>query len=218
MIETVSNTLDALVGWDWSTIIQALVSIWIATVATLALTTWKSQSKAQRQTDFLDDLTNSIHEFIDLMTGPIAMLKFAKIEIQSHVDPVQDDKRLKTPGAIAYIERKGEVSSKQLGELLDKIRPALSKINSCVAKGQVLGLRNYNECRNCCALITWQFDRIQAFSQVIGQTTLNWENPEVQEIVDKVLTLESDDVEKSIQEQNIKLLEFVRTNYEAIFR
>jgi len=113
MIETVSNTLDALVGWNWSAIIQALVSIWIATVATLALTTWKSQSKAQRQTDFLDDLTSSIHEFIDLMTAPIALLKFAKIEIQSHADPVQADERLKTPGAIAYIERKGEGSSKK---------------------------------------------------------------------------------------------------------
>lgn len=216
MIEIVSRTLDTLVGWDWSAIIQALVSIWVATVATLALRTWKRQSKAQRQTDFLDALTDSIHDFITLMAAPTAMVRFAKIAIQSHAEPAQVDKRLSAPGAIAYIERRGKDDSKQLGELLDKSMPALSKIRSLVAKGQVLGLRNYNECRDSCVLITWQYDRIQAFSQIIGQTTLNWENPKVQDTVDKVLSIEAEDIETSLQEQNIKLLEFVHTNYRAI--
>jgi hypothetical protein len=79
-----------------------------------------------------------------------------------------------------------------------------------------LGFRNYNECRDACELITWQYDRIQAFSQVIGETTLYWENPEVKDTVDKVLSIEAKNIEIYLQEQNIKLLEFVRTNYGAI--
>ena len=216
MIEIVSGTLDTLVGWDWSAIIQALVSIWVATVATLALRTWKRQSKAQRQTDFLDALTDSIHDFIALMAAPTEMVSFAKIAIQSHAQTSQVDKRLRTPGAIAYIERSGKDDSKQLGELLDKSRPALSKIRSLVAKGQVLGFKNYNECRDSCNLITWQYDRIQAFSQIIGRTTLYWENPKVQDTVDKVLSIEAEDIKTYLQEQNIKLLEFVHANYKAI--
>ena len=216
MSEIVSRIFDTLIGWNWSAIIQALVSIWIAIVATLALWTWKHQSKAQRQTDFLDTLTDSVHDFIILMAAPIAFVKFTKMAIKCHVDPAQVDTRLSTPGAIAYIERKGKDASKQLGELLDNIRPVLSKIRTLVAKGQVLGFRNYNECRDSCYLITWQYDRIQAFSQVIGETTLYWENPEVKETVDKVLSIEAEDIEIYLQEQNIKLLEFVRTNYGAI--
>lgn len=216
MNESVSKIFDTLVGWDWSAIIQALVSIWIAIVATLALWTWKHQYKAQRQTDFLDALTDSIHDFIIRMAAPIAFVEFTKMAIKCHADPAQVDMRLSTPGAIPYIERKGKDASKQLGELLDNIRPVLSKIRTLVAKGQVLGFRNYNECRDACELITWQYDRIQAFSQVIGETTLYWENPEVKDTVDKVLSIEAKNIEIYLQEQNIKLLEFVRTNYGAI--
>ena len=183
-------------------------------VATLALWTRKYQSTAQRQTDFLDAITDSIHDFIIQMAAPIAFVKFTKVAIKCHADPAQVDTRLSTYGAIAYIERKGKDDSKQLGELLDNIRPIVSKIRTLVAKGQVLlGFRNYNECRDSCDLITWQYDRIQAFSQVIGGTTLYWENPEVKDTVDKVLSIEVEDIEIYLQKQNINLLEFVRTNY-----
>ena len=208
--------IQTLIGLDWSAIIQALASIWVAMVATLALRTWKRESKARRQTDFLDALTDSIHDFIALMAAPIEMVKFAKIAIQSHAELSQVDKRLRTPGAIAYIERRGKEDSKQFGELLDKGMPAVSTVRSLVAKGQVLGFTNYNECRDSCALITWQYDRIQAFSQVIGQTTLYWENPNVQDIVDKALSIEAEGIKTYLQEQNIKLLEFVQANYKAI--
>lgn len=215
-METVCKISEAIVGWDWSAIIQAFVSIWIAIVATLALYTWKSQSKAQRQTDFLDTLTDSIHDFMTLMAEPIAMVKWAKFGIQGHAVISQVDRRLKTIGAIAYIEANGKSDSKKLGELLERCRPALSKIRSLWAKGHVLGFTNYNECHDSCTLITWQYDRILAFSQVIGNTTMNWENPEVQVTVDGVLAIEADDIETSLNDQNIKFLEFVRTNYQAI--
>jgi hypothetical protein len=150
------------------------------------------------------------------MEAPIEMVKFAKIAIQSHAESFPLDRRLRTPGAIACIERRGEKDSKQLGELLDKSMPALSRFRSLVVKGQVLGFTNYNDCRDSCALITWQYNRIQVFSQIIGQTDLYWENPKVQDTVDKALSLEAEDVKTSLQEQHVKFLEFVRTNYKTI--
>ena len=66
------------------------------------------------------------------------------------------------------------------------------------------------QCRDSCALITWQFDRVQALAVVIGQSTLNWENPKVCEVVDEALSIEGEDAKTSLDEGSVKLLEFVQ--------
>jgi len=209
--------IETTAGWDWSAIIQAVVSIWVAIVATLALYTWKSQAKAKRQDDFLDTLLDSTHNFIILMEGPIAMVQWVKMDMQSHADLSPADTRLNTPGAIAYITRNGENHSKQLGELLEKCRPALTKVQSLIIKGKVLGIMDDGECNEYSVLIKWPYERILGFSQVIGDTTLNWGNPEVQETVDNVLALEAEDIREYSKEQYSRFIEFVQTKYEAIY-
>lgn len=126
MVETVCKIIETHSGWDWSAIIQAVVSIWVAIVATLALYTWRRQSKAQRQADCLDTLLDSTHNFMILMGPPITMVKWVKMDMQSHADLSPADTRLTTPGAIAYIEKNGERDSKHLDELLEKCRPVLT--------------------------------------------------------------------------------------------
>ena len=173
------------------------------------------QTEGSKTNDFLDAITDSIHDFIIQMAAPIAFVKFTKVAIKCHADPAQVDTRLSTPGAIAHI-REGETYSKQLGELLDNIKPIVSKIRTLVAKGQVLGFRNYNECPDSCDLITWQYDRIQAFSVGYWWDHFVLGKSEVKDTVDKVLSIEAEDIEIYLQKQNINLLDFVRTNYLTI--
>jgi len=97
MGEFVSKILQPLYEWNWAEIVKCIVSIWVAVVATLALKTWKRQSKAQKQIDFMDDLTNSVHEFIFSLAGPIEMVKHIKIAIESYAG---------TPDLLLWPQRK----------------------------------------------------------------------------------------------------------------
>jgi hypothetical protein len=218
MFELVNKTVTFLGSWNWAEIVKGVVSIWVATVATLALKTWKRQSKAQKQTDFMDQITESVHEFISLMAAPIEMVRYVKIGIESYAGFYQLDQSLENPEAVAYIQKRGEADAKRLDEYLKPCMEPLSRIRSLVTKGQVFGFKNYNECQNACTMIMWQNDRIQALRYIIGSASLNWENPKVQESLSKVIALDPDDIEKQIQEQSVKFLSFVKDNYQTIFK
>ena len=218
MGEFVSKILQPLYEWNWAEIVKCIVSIWVAVVATLALKTWKRQSKAQKQIDFMDDLTNSVHEFIFSLAGPIEMVKHIKIAIESYAGTPDLDTEIDNPEAVAYIQRHGKEDSKRLYEYLKSCSPALTRIRSLSAKGQVLGLKNYKECYNACSMLTWQHDRIQALCYMIGSDSLYWKNPKVQEFLSKVIQLDSEEINKGIEEQNAKFLAFVKENYEVILK
>jgi hypothetical protein len=192
----------------------------VATVATLALRTWKRQSHAQKQTEFLDAITESVHEFINLIAAPTQMIKYVRIGIESFASnlPLDLDPTLENPGAVLYIQARGKEDAKQLYEYLDPCKQPLSKIRALLAKGQVFGFKNYNECQNACNMITWQYDRIQALCYILGNKSLYWKNPKVQEVLSDVISLDPADIEKQIKEHNVKFLTFVKDNYQAIYK
>jgi len=218
MCEFIKETITFLSSWNWAEVIKGIVSIWVAMIATLALETWKRQSKAQKQTDFMDEITKSVHEFIDLMAAPTEMVKYVKIGIESYAGLPELDQSLGNPEAVAYIQKQGQEDAKRLYEYLKPCTQPLSKIRSLVAKGQVFGFKNYDECQNACAMITWQYERIQALCYIIGSGSLNWRNPEVQKSLSKVISLDSGDIEKQIKEQHVKFLIFIKDNYKAIYK
>jgi len=201
--------------WNWGEIV---VSVWIATVATLALTTWKRQSKAQKQIDFMDEITDSVHEFINSMVAPIEMVKYIKIGIESYAGAPNLDPQIGNPEAVAYIQKEGKEDSKRLLEYLKSCGPSLTKICSLSAKGQVLGLKNYTDCQNACSMLTRQHNRIQVLCYQIGSTSLNWRNPKVQELLSEVLQLNHEEIKKEIEAQNVRFLTFVKENYEKIYK
>lgn len=187
MVEFVSKILQPLSGWNWAEIVKGIVSIWVATVATLALKTWKRQSKAQKQIDFMDEITDSVHEFIACIAAPTEMAKYIKIDIENCASAPHLNPEIKNPEAVAYIQTHGKEDSKKLYEYLKSCGPSLTKIRSLSAKGQVFGLKNYEDCNNACSMLIWQHDRIQALCYMIGRDSLNWGNDEVQEALSKVI-------------------------------
>lgn len=218
MCEFINRGVIMLSSWNWAEIVQGIVSIWVAGVATIALTTWKKQSKAQKQTDFLDEITEAVHEYIHLIGVPTEMVKYVKIEMESHAHSLDLDKNIENPEIVAYIQNQGKDDAKQLLEYLKPCEALLSKIRSLIAKGQVFGFKNYDQCRDACTMITWQYDRIQALWYMIGNASLNWKNSEIQKTLHKVTSLDSAEINEQIKEQNVKFLTFVRDNYEAIYK
>src|SRR3989338_5064565 len=204
MCESLSKILQLLSEWNWAEIVTGAVSIWVAAVATVALKTWKRQSKAQRQSDFMDEITNYVHEFIASMTAPTEMVKYIRIGIESHTRALNLDPEIENSSAIAYIKRNGEEDSKKLFEYLKLCDPSLTKIRSLVAKGQVLGLTNYVDCQNSERMLTWQYDRVQALCSIIGIPSLNWHNAEVQQTLTKVIQLDSEEIKKDIETYNMQ--------------
>lgn len=187
-------------------------------MATLALKTWKRQSKAQKQIDFMDEITDSVHEFINSMAAPTEMVKYIKIGIKSYAGTPDVGPKTKNSEAVAYIKKEGIEDSKKLLEYLKSCGPSLTKIRSLSTKGQVLGLKNYTDCQNACSMLTWQHDRIQPLCYLIGSPSLNWRNPEVQKLLSKVIKLDHEKIKKEIEAQSVRFLAFVKENYEKIYK
>jgi len=149
----------------------------MAIIATIALNTWRKQIKAQKHVNFLDELTDTVHAFILSMSAPVTSLRFAKIAIDAHSYVHKDSADKRNVGAIEFIKKEGKVTRESIQEQLEAVRPILSKMKTLVAKGQILGMKNYFKCQNACNMLEWSYNQIEAFSSIIGNANLNWENP-----------------------------------------
>lgn len=209
--------MNAVLNWDWSGIIQSIASVVVALVAFLALATWKQQLKAQKQTNLLDELTDTVHEYLQLMVQPTEVLKIMRIGIENHVVLPTNRDNIKNPEVVAYIESRGENDSKKLWEYIRECNSSVAKIQSLVAKGQVYGLLNYDVCKSTCKMLLWQHERLQVVAIVIGSTTMNWDHPDVQKSIDSMLTVNPEDIKVQMAEQYNKYIKFVAENYRAIY-
>lgn len=209
-------SLDAI---RWPETISALAAVGTAAIAFGALQTWKHQDKAKREAEFLDALIEAAHTYIADIPRPIMLLEFSKIGMASHAPTWEQgeeaDKAVK--GAIAYIEQNGEHDSKRLLEALEAVQPSAIKLRSLTAKGQVFKFKDYKECQNSVAMLTWHFDRMEAFMAFIGSPTTNWEHPEVLKLLNKMMAIDPNEIRKSIQDNNVALLKFVSATYQRIY-
>lgn len=98
-------------------------------------------------------------------------------------------------------------------------RPQLAtiKLRSLTAKGQVFKFNGYTKCQNAVAMLTWHFDRIEEFATVIGSPSWNWENPEILKCLKDVMAIDPNEVYKSVQENNVAIIEFARDTYKQIY-
>jgi len=100
---------------------------------------------------------------------------------------------------------------------LEVVRPTVIKLRSLAVKGQVFKFDGYTKCQNAVALLTWQFDRIQAFTAVSGSPTWNWEHPKVLKHLKDMMAIDPDEIRKSAQENNVALLEFASETYGRVY-
>lgn len=216
MCDTLVWSLDAI---RWPETISALAAVATAIIALCALQTWRHQDKAKGKAEFLDELIEAAHTYIAEMPGPITLLEIAKIGMQAHAPTWGngEPEDIAVKGAIAYIQKNGEHDGKRLLEVLETVQPSVVKLRSLAAKGQVFKFEDYAKCQKAVAVLTWHFDRIAALIAVIGSPTWNWEHPDVLRHLKDIMAIDPDEIRKSIQENNVALLEFTSEAYKQIY-
>jgi hypothetical protein len=197
--------------------LTALASIWVAVIATCALRTWKYQTRAEKHIQFMDGLTDTVHEYIQAMEAPIEMLKYIEIVIEAHSESVSmQHPDAKYAGISYYIVKDGKADQTRLNEYLDKVRPIMSRMVSLATKGQVMGFKNYGQCYDACTMLAWSHGQIGAVAMMIGFTHPNWANEKVQEAFDKIMTVKSHSIRKNLEKYNGIFLAFVKQNYQNL--
>jgi hypothetical protein len=213
-----NHTLSWLASVDWLEVIRSLAPVATAAIAFAALKSWRTQEKAKTQGEFLDNLIEATHTYVVHMQTVIAVFHSAKIGMMSQVrDWEESEEEDKVAGAIAYIERRGTQDGQRLAAALAAAEPAVIKLRSLAAKGQVFKFRNFAKCQDAVTQLSWHFDRLLSFTSMIGSPTWNWENPEVRSLLKKVMIIEPDDIHASIGENDIAVLEFARESYKRIY-
>lgn len=200
---------------DWTKVAGAVAQIGMMLVAVTALTAWKHQAKAKKQTDFLDGLTDAVHEYIQALAAPLQTFKFVHIAIESHSG--NSTAHGANAPAIEYIQRRGKEDSVELWEKLNKANEAIARINSLVTRGQVYDFQDFSSGTDSIRMLLWQHERIQAVAAMIGNPNLNWENPRVIETLEKALTVDPADIDTHLQKYDIQFIQFVVTNYRRIY-
>jgi len=200
-------------------VIKALAPVATAFIAFFALRNWQRQDKAKREADFLDALIEATHAYIVEMPTPITILQMAKIGMESHAQTWEtgDESDIAVKGAIAYIEKYGEETSKRLLGVLETVRPSVIILRSLAAKGQVFKFNGYAKCWNAVTMLTWHFGRIEAFAGLIGSSTWNWQHPEVLSHLKNMMAIGPDEIRKSLAENNAAILEFSSETYERVY-
>lgn len=220
MCDALVWSFDAITSIDWLEVIKALAPAATAVIAFLALKNWQRQDKGKREAEFLDALIEAAHTYIADIPRPITLLELSKIGMAAHAPTWEQgeeaDKAVK--GAIAYIKLNGKHDGKRLLEALEAVHPSAIKLRSLTAKGQVFKFKDYKECQNSVAMLTWHFDQMEAFMAFIGSPmTTNWEHPELLKLLNKMMAIDPNEIRKSIQDNNVALLKFVSATYKRIY-
>lgn len=203
---------------DISSLLAAVGSIWVAVVATAALSTWRKQLHSEKQLTFIDELTDTVHEFILLMAAPVNLLANAKIGIEAHIEVSHGSEKRDNAGTITYIDKCGRSTSERILEKLAPVKPVLGKMQSLVVKGQVFGITDYARCQNACTMLAWSHAQIEAFCRIIGNTHMNWDHPEVQQSLTDLSKINADSINANLQTQNKEYIEFAKKAYESAIK
>ncbi len=207
-----------LISIDWLKLLQTFAVLFTAFIAYGAINTWKRQAKAKKQTDFLDELTDTVHEYTQALSRPLEFLKFIYIGFESHRNLSPEPDNDKYPHIIAYIKSRGAEDSEKLWEHLKRGNDLVAKIESLVVRGQVYGFKNYGICHDSVKMLLWQHRRIQVVASMIGSPSLNWNHPKVIKGIENMLTVQPEDIEKHLKKYNINFIEFVDDNYKDIYK
>ena len=213
MTEILSKAMCEILSWSWHSIIQSATGLATLGLAWYALGSWKRQHKSQKVTELLDQLTDSVHDFVQSISIPIQRLQFIHIGIDSCQYDRELNTALKYPEAIRFIEKEGREAATELMASLKASESSVHRIRSLLVKGQIYNIENYEECRNACNYIVWQYDRLQVVYAVLSGQNMNWEHPKVIESIGNLLEITSDDINNYLEDNQVAFLKFVKAAY-----
>jgi hypothetical protein len=200
-------------------IINTLATLATAMIAFSALKSWKHQDKARKESDFIDALVDSMHTYIVEMHRPMTLLLMTETGMEGYRKTWQESEPAEIifDGARDYVYKNGGQDAKKFAQILELAQPSVVKLRSLIAKGQVFKFPNYASCQKDVAMLTWHFDRLEAFAAFIGNSSWNWDHPEVREQFSEIIKIDSENMNQDIQRINVSVLEFAGTIYARIY-
>lgn len=194
-------------------LIGALATVVAAVFAGLALTSWKKQTQAQRQILFLDELTEAFNEYSNLVSAPIELIKYSKLAIEGYSFSDLKGQSFGESGVVKYFKRAGQEDAEKITQYLNKCTDPLKKIQSLTTKGNLMGFHDYHICFDACARLSKTYPAIQAYSSMISNKYLNWNNPEVEMAVRKAMEMDPNDLNAIVRSCNDELISFAQDKY-----
>jgi len=200
-------------------IVKAMAPVITAAIAFWGLRNWQRQDKSKREVEFLDGLIEAAHAYIADISKPMTVLEYARIAMRAHERAWEggDGAGTAIKGAIAFIQKDGERVGRHLFQELKVVQPSTIKLKSLIVKGQMLNFKEYDKCQRAINMMTWQFGRMEAFAAMIASNTWNWENAEVTARWKDVMNIDPDVVRRSVQENNVALIQFASATYRRIY-
>lgn len=212
-------SFDAITSVNWLGVIKALASVAMALIAFAALKNWKRQDDAKRKAEFLDALLNAVNSYVEKMPVPITLLESAKIALAAYAPSYEEgsEEEKARKGAIEYIENHGEATGRAMLDALDPVYQPMTNLQSLMTKGYIFSFNNYAECIDAIESLLGHFNKIQAFSVIIGRTNMNWEHPMVLSGLNAAMTMQPEEMRKSINASHVAMVEFVRDAYAHLY-
>lgn len=218
--EAESTQIDWFLGLDWSAISQVFIAgatVTLAIVAVKGLHAWKHPIGTKLKLQFIDDLIDAVHEYVSAMNTPVTMVRLFEIEIKAYSEAeALKGNAGENDGFIKIIESHGEETGKRFFQHLDNIRPIVSKIQSLITKGQVLGFEEFDKAYNACTMLIWSHGHIEGLAAVLSGSNLNWENLMVQETLNKYRDIKSSEIAKNLADNHVIFLEFAKNIYKKL--
>lgn len=210
---------DAIVGIDWPEFLKAGSSVVTAVVAGLALWSWKRQDRAKRNAEFIDDLLDTSHAYIDEILVALGVFRVAKIGLGSYAPTWEQGDRaeIARQGAIKFIEKYGADNSAKLRAALDGLAPTSFRLRSLAAKGQIFKFDGYEQCQRALDSLVTVSNQMSGFAGILASAGVQWDHPEAAKALDSIIAIAPDEMERCITQANIQIIEFSQRTYGRVY-
>jgi len=214
--DTLTWSFDAVTSVPWLEVLKAAAPVATAAIAFTALQNWRRQDRAKREAEFLDQLVEVAHTFVDEMAAPLTHVQLTQAGFAGHA-PSGDVADKATAGMVAYIMKRGEEDSKRMLGVLNSIQPTAARLTALTTKGQVFRFEEYEKCKAAATRLALHFSRVQWFASMVGSTMLNWENPEVRKAIGVLLDVDPEAISEDLKASHAAILQFATAAYRRLY-
>jgi hypothetical protein len=205
--------LSVILDQDWLAIAKAVPPIWLAIIATLALTTWKRQLKAKQKTELLDKLTTAVYYFKNHLVHPTVWFEVIKIDFQKNFPEYSKNQE---QVAMNFISEKGKMYSNRLEESLKDCKEKRYEVENLIIQVEILNFIDHKNCSDACYQIIDQYSELATLAIDVGN--INCTPVKAVATLDKVLTLNYEQIIDDLHKEHEKYLEFAIKNYKRIYK
>lgn len=187
-----------------------------------AISVWKKQIRLDRNIKFIDELTDTLNEYVQSMGIIIDAYQYIFIGIRVYAkyskdNNICDEKEKLYYGFTKYVKTRGQKERDQLNRYLFETKPIVSKLCSLSTKGQIYGFKNYTKCRFVLDRFIWIYNVSSSFSFNLGNTNAVWKNPEVKKLIMDLLDKDYEYLKNKLKNLHIEYLEYAREVYSDLF-